>query len=53
MQKNIPKHDAVNRWIGAIIRYEWIFTIFSSSVAIILGLSVVGILVATQECSVH
>ena len=51
MQKNIPKHAAVNRWIGAIIRYEWIFTIFSSLVAIILGLSVVGILIASQDVS--
>ncbi len=51
MQKALPKYEGVNRWVAAIIRYEWIFTILSSLLAIILGLSVVGVLIATQDVS--
>jgi general nucleoside transport system permease protein len=50
MQKSI-KVNATNRWIHAIIRYEWVFTILSSLLAIILGLSVVGILINMQGVS--
>ena len=51
MKKSFQKNNIIKHSMDIIIRYEGIFIIFSSILAVALGLMVAGILIAIQGAS--